>query len=75
MDGGAAAIEVLVQNLINALREDYSLLRDAVKIWLRELEALAFDADNVLDEFSYHLLHKEVKKMKTPKAKDKVQFG
>ncbi|KAG6393594.1 hypothetical protein SASPL_147838 [Salvia splendens] len=102
MDGGAAAIEVLLQNLINVLREEYSLLRgldkdaqqlqktlvmivaylsdaqkkfitqDAVKIWLRELEALAFDADNVLDKLSYHLLHKKVKKMKTPKAKDKV---
>ncbi|KAG6393638.1 hypothetical protein SASPL_147882 [Salvia splendens] len=101
MDGGAA-IEVLVQNLINALREEYSLLRgldedaqtlqrtlivimaylsdaekkfitqDAVKIWLRELEALAFDADNVLDKLSYHLLSKKVKKMKTPTAKDKV---
>ena len=27
MDGGAAAIEVLVQNLINALKEEYSLIR------------------------------------------------
>ncbi|XP_047965208.1 putative disease resistance protein RGA1 [Salvia hispanica] len=102
MDGGAAAIEVLVQNLINVLKEEYSLLRgldedaqqlqmtlgmiqaylndaekksiteDAVKFWLRKLEAVAFDADNALDELSYHLLHKKVKKMKTANAKDKV---
>ncbi|XP_057772413.1 putative disease resistance protein RGA3 [Salvia miltiorrhiza] len=102
MDGGgvsAAAIEVLVQNVINVFKEERSLLRgldgdaqqlqrtlgmiqaylndaekksitqDAVKIWLRELEAVAFDADNVVDELSYHLLHKRVNKMKTPKDK------
>ncbi|XP_047963824.1 disease resistance protein RGA2-like [Salvia hispanica] len=101
MDGGAA-IEILIQNLINVLREEYSLLRgldedaqklqrtlimimaylsdaqkkfiiqDSVKIWLRELEALTFDADNVLDELSYHLLRKKVKKMMTPTTKYKV---
>ncbi|XP_047974966.1 disease resistance protein RGA2-like isoform X3 [Salvia hispanica] len=99
MDGGAAAIEVLLQNLINLLNDEFTLhqglksdarklqcnlkmirayLRDAekkcttetVKIWLRELEAVAFDADNVLDELSYHLLHKKVNKMKS--SKDKV---
>ncbi|XP_047955373.1 putative disease resistance protein RGA3 isoform X2 [Salvia hispanica] len=106
MDGGAAAIEVLVQNLINTLKDEYSLIRGldgaalqlqrtldmiqaflndvekktitdkAVKVWLRDLEVVAFDADNVLDELSYHLLHKKVEKMKTPnpspKAKDRV---
>ncbi|XP_042030920.1 putative disease resistance protein RGA3 isoform X1 [Salvia splendens] len=96
MEGvSSAAIEVLVQNLINLFKDEYSLLRgldedalqlqrtlgmiqaylndaekksitqDAVKIWLRELEAVAFDADNVLDEVSYHLLHKKVNKMKS----------
>ncbi|KAG6393558.1 hypothetical protein SASPL_147802 [Salvia splendens] len=101
MEGvSSAAIEVLVQNLINIFKDEYSLLRgldedaqqlqrtlgmiqaylndaekksitqDAVKIWLRELEAVAFDADNVLDELSYHLLHKKVHKMKS--SKDKV---
>ncbi|XP_047969519.1 putative disease resistance protein RGA3 [Salvia hispanica] len=93
MDGGAAAIEVLLQNLINVLKEEYFLrqgldgdsqqlqtnlgmiqaylndaekkfiTQDAVKFWLRKLETLAFDADNVLDELSYHFLHKKVKKM------------
>ncbi|GFQ02795.1 putative disease resistance protein rga3 [Phtheirospermum japonicum] len=32
----------------------------AVKRWLRELEALAFEADNVFDDISYQLLSKEV---------------
>ncbi|XP_042028871.1 putative disease resistance protein RGA3 isoform X2 [Salvia splendens] len=104
MDGGVstAAIEVLVQNLINVFKQEYFLVRgldgdarqlqrtlgmiqaylsdaenksitqQAVKIWLGELEAVAFDADNVMDELSYHLLHKKVKKMMAPKAKDKV---
>ncbi|XP_047966054.1 putative disease resistance protein RGA3 [Salvia hispanica] len=101
MEGvSSAAIEVLVQNLINLFKDEYSLLRgfdedtqqlqrtlgmiqaylkdaekksitqEAVKIWLRELEAVAFDADNVLDELSYHLLHQKVHKMKS--SKDKV---
>ncbi|XP_047978378.1 putative disease resistance protein RGA1 isoform X2 [Salvia hispanica] len=50
--------------------EKKSITQDAVKLWLRELEAVAFDADNILDELSYHLLHKKVKKMKS--SKDKV---
>ena len=78
----SAAIEVLLQNLINLFKDECTLLRgldedaqqlqrtlrmiqaylndaekksitqDSVKIWLRELEAVAFDADNVLDELS-----------------------
>ncbi|KAL1535475.1 putative disease resistance protein RGA4 [Salvia divinorum] len=101
MEGvSSAAVEVLVQNLINLFKDEYSLLRgldgdaqqlqrtlgtiqaylndaekksitqDSVKNWLRELEDVAFDADNVLDELSYQLLHKKVHKMKT--SKDKV---
>ena len=50
--------------------EKKSITQDAVKLWLRELEAVAFDAENILDELSYHLLHKKVKKMKS--SKDKV---
>ena len=96
-----AGVEVLVQNLINFLKEEYSLLRgleedaeqlqetlkmiqaylsdaekksttEAVKIWLRQLEAVAIDADNVLDELNYHFLYKEVRKMDAPKPKNKV---
>ncbi|KAG6394496.1 hypothetical protein SASPL_145083 [Salvia splendens] len=52
------------------------ITQDSVKFWMRKLEALAFDADNVLDELSYQLLHKQVEKMKTlnpsPKAKLKL---
>ncbi|XP_047954833.1 putative disease resistance protein RGA4 [Salvia hispanica] len=33
---------------------------DAVKSWLKKLENAAFDADNVLDEFSYHHLCKQI---------------
>ncbi|XP_047967186.1 putative disease resistance protein RGA3 [Salvia hispanica] len=49
--------------------EKKSITQDAVKLWLRELEAVAFDAENILDELSYHLLHKKVKKMKSSKDK------
>ncbi|KAG6392997.1 hypothetical protein SASPL_147227 [Salvia splendens] len=52
------------------------ITQDAVKFWLRELGVLAFDADNVLDELSYQILEKQVKKLKTinpsPDTKDKV---
>ncbi|XP_047955178.1 putative disease resistance protein RGA1 [Salvia hispanica] len=41
--------------------EEKSITRNDVKIWLEELETMAFDADNVLDELNYHLLHKQVK--------------
>ncbi|KAI3470299.1 hypothetical protein Pfo_026962 [Paulownia fortunei] len=43
----------------------------AVKRWLKKLEAVAFDADNVLDELNYQVLSK---KMETQnKMKKKVQ--
>ncbi|KAL3642178.1 hypothetical protein CASFOL_012993 [Castilleja foliolosa] len=45
----------------------------AVKRWLRELEDLAFDADNVIDEFNYHLLSKKVGANKNKTVKKKVQ--
>ncbi|GFP85206.1 putative disease resistance protein rga3 [Phtheirospermum japonicum] len=40
--------------------ETKQVTSEAVKIWLRDLEALAFEADNVLDEFNYQLLSKQV---------------
>ncbi|XP_042027581.1 putative disease resistance protein RGA1 [Salvia splendens] len=101
-----AGVEVLVQNLINFLKEEYSLLRgleedagklqetlemvqaylsgaetksitdDAVKMWLRKLEAVAFDAYYVLDELNYHFVYKKARKMDAlnpnPKLKNKV---
>ncbi|XP_047964645.1 putative disease resistance protein RGA1 [Salvia hispanica] len=95
-----AGVEVVVQNLINFLKEEYSLLRgldkdaeqlqetlkmiqaylsdaekksttEAVKMWLRKLEAVAFDADNVLDELNYHFLYKKARKMDAPNPKPK----
>ncbi|KAL3642185.1 hypothetical protein CASFOL_013000 [Castilleja foliolosa] len=45
----------------------------AVKRWLRELEDLAFDADNAIDEFNYHLLSKKVRANKNKTVKKKVQ--
>ncbi|KAL1548302.1 putative disease resistance protein RGA4 [Salvia divinorum] len=98
-----ASIEILVQKLINAFKEELSLIRvldedvqqlhrtllmiqvylnnaqkecfntqEAVKFWLRDLEAVAFDADNILDEITYHLLHNKLQKTMTPLDKDKV---
>ncbi|XP_047965284.1 putative disease resistance protein RGA1 [Salvia hispanica] len=100
-----AGVEVVVQNLINFLKEEYSLLRgleeeagklqetlemiqaylsdaetkstgEAVKMWLRKLEAVAFDAYYVLDEFNYHFLYKKAREMNAPnpnpKPKNKV---
>ncbi|KAL3642111.1 hypothetical protein CASFOL_012926 [Castilleja foliolosa] len=32
---------------------------NAVKCWLRDLEYLALDADNFIDEINYHLLYKK----------------
>ncbi|XP_057778302.1 putative disease resistance RPP13-like protein 1 [Salvia miltiorrhiza] len=93
MEGGgaAAAVEVLVQNLIDLCKKEISQIRDlkkdaakltkslktiqkflndaetrditseAVKEWLKNLEDVAFDADNVLDEFNYHILSKQIK--------------
>ncbi|KAL1535406.1 hypothetical protein AAHA92_28184 [Salvia divinorum] len=40
------------------------ITQQTVKIWLSDLENLAFDADNVLDELNYHLLRKKINKMK-----------
>ncbi|XP_047970700.1 putative disease resistance protein RGA3 [Salvia hispanica] len=65
----------MIQAFLNDA-EKKSITENAVKLWLRELEVMAFEADNVLDELSYQLLQKQVEKMKTsshsPKAKDWV---
>ncbi|KAL3641622.1 hypothetical protein CASFOL_012437 [Castilleja foliolosa] len=45
----------------------------AVKRWMRDLEALAFEADNVFDEFNYHLLSKKVGPTRSKSVKKKVQ--
>ncbi|XP_047960408.1 putative disease resistance protein RGA3 [Salvia hispanica] len=42
---------------------------EAVKSWLKRLENVAFDADNVLDELKYHHLIKQIKPNKPMKQK------
>ncbi|XP_057781718.1 disease resistance protein RGA2-like [Salvia miltiorrhiza] len=42
-----------------------SITSKAVKSWLKKLEDVAFDADNVLDELNYHILTKQIKPKKT----------
>ncbi|KAL3641732.1 hypothetical protein CASFOL_012547 [Castilleja foliolosa] len=46
---------------------------DAFKIWLTELEDLAFQADNIIDEFNYRLLAKKVGANKYKRVKRKVK--
>ncbi|KAK2976975.1 hypothetical protein RJ640_020192 [Escallonia rubra] len=50
-------------NMIQALLSDAEskqLTLSAVKTWLKSLKAVAYDADTVLDEFSYELLRRQV---------------
>ncbi|KAL8483012.1 hypothetical protein ACS0TY_025896 [Phlomoides rotata] len=47
---------------INAILHDAGMQQinsAVVKLWLKKLEKVAFEADNALDEFNYHLLRKE----------------
>ncbi|XP_027158563.1 putative disease resistance protein RGA3 [Coffea eugenioides] len=46
---------------------------EALKLWLQSLEDVAFDADDVLDEFSYEMLRLKVKKTSS-RGKKKVSF-
>ncbi|KAL3642180.1 hypothetical protein CASFOL_012995 [Castilleja foliolosa] len=74
------------KNDLKTLQNTFSMVNDvlhdaekrqvtdrAVKRWLRELEDLAFDADNVIDEFNYHLLSKKVGATKNKTMTKKVQ--
>ncbi|XP_047958467.1 putative disease resistance protein RGA1 [Salvia hispanica] len=49
-----------IQQFLNDA-ESRTIPGGAVKSWLRKLEDVAFDADNVLDEFNYHHLSKQIK--------------
>ncbi|KAL3641599.1 hypothetical protein CASFOL_012414 [Castilleja foliolosa] len=74
------------KNDLKKLQKTFSMVNDvlhdaekrqvtdsAVKRWLWELEALAFDADNVFDELNYQLLSKKVGPTKNKTVKKKVQ--
>ncbi|XP_047959556.1 disease resistance protein RGA2-like [Salvia hispanica] len=58
----------MIQHLLNDA-ESRTIPGGAVKSWLRKLEDVAFDADNVLDELNYHLLSKRIKSIKPMKEK------
>ncbi|XP_065022105.1 putative disease resistance protein At3g14460 [Musa acuminata AAA Group] len=45
---------VLTDAEVREIREE------SVKLWLRELKALAYDADDVLDEYNYELLRPQI---------------
>ncbi|XP_047962108.1 disease resistance protein RGA2-like [Salvia hispanica] len=61
-----------IQQLLNDA-ESRTIPGGAVKSWLRKLEDVAFDADNVLDELNYHHLSKQIKPMMPTKPmKEKV---
>ncbi|XP_047938870.1 disease resistance protein RGA2-like [Salvia hispanica] len=57
-----------IQQLLNDA-ESRTIPGGAVKSWLRKLEDVAFDADNVLDELNYHLLSKQINSIKPMKQK------
>ncbi|KAM3750050.1 hypothetical protein ACB098_04G008400 [Castanea mollissima] len=67
--GFESSFKVELKNLLETLFKIKFLLDDAqkrqssdesVRIWLMELRDVAYDADNVLDEFSYESLSQEV---------------
>ncbi|CAA2955292.1 disease resistance RGA3 [Olea europaea subsp. europaea] len=41
---------------------------EAVKLWLKNLQDVAYDADNVLDVINYENLHREIRSQKMPKV-------
>ncbi|XP_057781458.1 putative disease resistance protein RGA3 [Salvia miltiorrhiza] len=49
-----------IQKFLNDA-ETRDITSEAVKEWLKNLEDVAFDADNVLDELNYHILSKQIK--------------
>ncbi|XP_047961941.1 putative disease resistance protein RGA4 [Salvia hispanica] len=63
----AGSLETIQQLLNDA--ESRTIPGGAVKSWLRKLEDVAFDADNVLDEIKYHHLSKQINSIKPMKEK------
>ncbi|KAG5230732.1 Fom-2 family protein [Salix suchowensis] len=69
----AWGLEGQLQRLDNSLTMIQAVLRDAakrdvteeaVKLWLERLQDVAYDAEDVLDEFEYEILRKDQKKGK-----------
>ncbi|XP_047959521.1 putative disease resistance protein RGA4 [Salvia hispanica] len=57
-----------IQKFLNDA-ENRTIPGGAVESWLRKLEDVAFDGDNVLDELNYHLLSKQINSIKPMKQK------
>ncbi|XP_057781516.1 putative disease resistance protein RGA3 isoform X2 [Salvia miltiorrhiza] len=60
-----------IQKFLNDA-EQRAIPGEAVKSWLKRLEDVAFDADNVLDELNYRILSKEINYKATKSMKEKV---
>ncbi|XP_057781735.1 putative disease resistance protein RGA4 isoform X2 [Salvia miltiorrhiza] len=58
----AGTLEIMQKFLNHA--ESGTITGEDVKSWLKKLEDVAFDADNVLDEINYHILYKQIKPKK-----------
>ncbi|XP_057781452.1 putative disease resistance protein RGA3 isoform X1 [Salvia miltiorrhiza] len=50
----------MIKNFLNDA-ETRTITSGAIKNWLKKLEDMAFDADNVLDEINYNILSKQIK--------------
>ncbi|KAK2992828.1 hypothetical protein RJ640_001176, partial [Escallonia rubra] len=57
----------MIQDLLSDA-ESKELTLSSVKTWLKSLKAVAYDADTVLDEFSYELLRRQVA------VRDQIQY-
>ncbi|KAK4425669.1 putative disease resistance protein RGA4 [Sesamum alatum] len=65
-----ATVQVLVEKLIAVAAEEIGLIfgdasrrqfeDEVVKLWLRNLQDVAYEADNLLDEFNYEIIRRKV---------------
>ncbi|XP_057781455.1 disease resistance protein RGA2-like isoform X3 [Salvia miltiorrhiza] len=63
LDKNAAKLTTSLKTIQKFLNdaETRNITSEAVKDWLKNLEDVAFDADNVLDEINYNILSKQIK--------------
>ncbi|KAK2971865.1 hypothetical protein RJ640_000882 [Escallonia rubra] len=64
----------MIQDLLSDA-ESKELMLSSVKTWLKSLKAVAYDADTVLDEFSYELLRRQVAVRDQIKYKVRYSFS